>query len=119
MKNIIAVCLIIVASVLSVSAKAEGGFKSGKTMEASMTISANNTVSIKWTAMDATDISSYVIEKSTDETNYIFVQNINAINEEGITSYRSMKISINKPTKFRIVITTKAGEVFYIYPLAA
>lgn len=117
MKNIYTICLMIVLSLVSVSSFAgDGDLKPNNTLTATLTKGMNNTVGVQWSAMNETNIASYTLEKSTDGENFTFFQSVVPTNtEDGITIYKSMKIKITVPTTFRITITSKSGEVSFIY----
>jgi hypothetical protein len=119
MKNIITFGLAVMMSVVSLTASAKENIETDKNTFAVSVSVSNSSACIKWSSMDASNVESYVIEKSVDGVNFNFVQAISALQIEGISSYMSMKVKITKPTYFRIAVKTKTGETFYVNPMTA
>jgi hypothetical protein len=108
--------LVIIIGLFSLSASAKDGGRE-KNIRANIEVlgtKSTRTVVVKWTALNESNILSYVIEKSADGLNYNFVQSIEPANLEAIGVYSSKKININKPMYFRLRVVSNEGTVGYV-----
>jgi uracil phosphoribosyltransferase len=121
MKALYTIALVIFATV---AAKANEGGLEVKKADLNSTVSVNmiarnNSINLKWTAVEQKNIVAFVIEKSRDGVAYNFVQNVNVVNAETLGQYASMKMKVNNPTYFRVGVKYADGTVIYMAPMLA